>query len=94
MREGREGRTKKNKNLKALYGILPTNGNETCMTALHYATRKPKKRGKKENCLYHFYIYLTFWPLIWDTHTYTKKKKMCKCEGPISLPKSLCIVPL
>lgn len=51
--EGREGRTKKTKSLKALYGILPMNGNETCMTALHYATRKPKK-GKKENAFYHF----------------------------------------
>lgn len=42
--EGREGRTKKTKSLKALYGILPMNGNET---ALHYATRKPKKGKKK-----------------------------------------------
>lgn len=44
--EGRKDK-KKNKSLKALYGILPMNGNETCMTALHYATRKPKKGKKK-----------------------------------------------
>lgn len=43
---GKEGQ-KKNKSLKALYGILPMNGNETCMTALHYATLKQKE--KKEN---------------------------------------------
>lgn len=47
--QGREGGTwDENKSLKALYGILPMNGNETYMTALHYATHVNKKREKKE----------------------------------------------
>lgn len=50
--QGREGGTwDENKSLKALYGILPMNGNETYMTALHYATHVNKK-GKKKKSLF------------------------------------------